>query len=390
MKLLTQFDTHLPRRVLFGRGRLDEVPAICIANGWRRPFVVTDYGVSQAGLVAPLIDALSKLEIFAGTFNAVPAEPELQVVDRLGELVRERRADCIIGVGGGSVMDASKVASILAVHGGNATDYCGIGKVPARGLPSILVPTTAGTGSEATFVAILTEPTQGIKVGVVSPHLLADVAVVDPTLTDNLPSGITAATGFDAIVHAMEALIAKVATPVARGLALQAASFLGPNLETVVLNGEDKQARDAMAIGSHLAGLAFANSSCCAVHALALPLGGRYPIPHGVITGCFFAEVMRYNLALDCCKEDAKLFADALGFESKNGFDFCDSLDALATRLGLFAQLRRVTVKASDLPQMAQAACSNQRLMGPNPVTLNENQSIEIYRKVLRIDECAA
>ena len=390
MKLLTQFDTHLPRRVLFGRGRLDEVPAICIANGWRRPFVVTDYGVSQAGLVAPLIDALSKLVIFAGTFNAVPAEPELQVVDRLGELLRESRADCIIGVGGGSVMDASKVASILAVHGGNATDYCGIGKVPARGLPSILVPTTAGTGSEATFVAILTEPTQGIKVGVVSPHLLADVAVVDPTLTDNLPSGITAATGFDAIVHAMEALIAKVATPVARGLALQAASFLGPNLERVVLNGKDKQARDAMAIGSHLAGLAFANSSCCAVHALALPLGGKYPIPHGVITGCFFAEVMRYNLAMDCCKNDAKLFANALGFESTNEFDFCDALDGLATRLGLFAQLRSVAVKASDLPQMAQAACSNQRLMGPNPVTLNENQSIEIYRKVLRIDECAA
>ena len=154
MKLLTQFDNHLPRRVLYGRGRFDEVPAICIANGWRRPFVVTDYGVSQAGLVAPLIGALSKLEIFAGTFNAVPAEPELQVVDRLGELLRESRADCIIGVGGGSVMDASKVASILAVHGGNATDYCGIGKVPARGLPSILVPTTAGTGSQAVLLPL--------------------------------------------------------------------------------------------------------------------------------------------------------------------------------------------------------------------------------------------
>ena len=188
----------------------------------------------------------------------------------------------------------------------------------------------------------------------------------------------------------MEALIAKVATPVARGLALQAAAFLGPNLERVVLNGEDEQARDAMAIGSHLAGVAFANSSCCAVHALALPLGGRYPIPHGVITGCFFAEVMRYNLAMDCCKADSTLFANALGFESKNGFDFCDSLDGLATRLGLFSQLRSVAVKASDLPQMAHAACSNQRLMGPNPVTLNESQSIEIYRKVLRIDECAA
>ncbi|MFM2217230.1 MAG: alcohol dehydrogenase, partial [Planctomycetota bacterium] len=227
--------------------------------------MVTDHGVYQAGLVAPLVGESSKLEMLAGTFDAVPAEPELHVVDRLAELLRESKADCVIGIGGGSVMDATKVASIVAVHGGNARDYCGIGKVPGRGLPSVLIPTTAGTGSEATFVAILTEPLQGNKVGVVSPHLLADIAIVDPALTDNLPKAITAATGFDAIVHAMEAMIAKVATPVARALALQAASYLGPNLETAVLNGQDSQARDAMAIGSHLAGLAFANSSCCAV-----------------------------------------------------------------------------------------------------------------------------
>jgi alcohol dehydrogenase class IV len=219
--------------------------------------------------------------------------------------------------------------------------------------------------------------------------LLADIAIVDPALTDNLPKAITAATGFDAIVHAMEALIAKVATPVARGLALQAASYLGPNIEKVVLYGQDTQARDAMAIGSHLAGLAFANSSCCAVHALALPLGGRYPIPHGVITGCFFGEVMRYNLTMDSCKADALSFGNALGWSSKDGFDLCDALDALATRLGLFSQIRSIVVKASDLQQMAQAACSNQRLMGPNPVPLTVSQSITIYRKVLRIDECA-
>ena len=389
MKLLSQFDNHLPRRVLFGRGRSAEVPTICIANGWKRAFVVTDHGVSQAGLVAPLVGELSRLELLAGTFDAVPAEPELHVVDRLAELLRESKADCVIGIGGGSVMDATKVASIVAVHGGNARDYCGIGKVPGRGLPSVLIPTTAGTGSEATFVAILTEPLQGNKVGVVSPNLLADIAIVDPALTDNLPKAITAATGFDAIVHAMEAMIAKVATPVARGLALQAASYLGPNLETAVLNGQDSQARDAMAIGSHLAGLAFANSSCCAVHALALPLGGRYPIPHGVITGCFVAEVMRYNLAIDSCRDDSMEFAKALGLDSNNGFELCDSLDSLANRIGLFSQIRNVVVKASDLPQMAQAACSNQRLMGPNPVPLTENQSIAIYRKVLRIDECA-
>jgi len=389
MKLLSQFENHLPRRVLFGRGRSAEVPSICIANGWKRAFVVTDYGVSQAGLVAPLVGELSKLEMLTGTFDAVPAEPQLQVVDRLAELLHESKADCVIGIGGGSVMDATKVASIVAVHGRNASDYCGVGKVPARGLPSVLIPTTAGTGSEATFVAILTEPLQGNKVGVVSPNLLADIAIVDPALTDNLPRGITAATGFDAIVHAMEALIAKVATPVARGLALQAASYLGPNIEKVVLYGQDTQARDAMAIGSHLAGLAFANSSCCAVHALALPLGGRYPIPHGVITGCFFGEVMRYNLTMDSCKADALSFGNALGWSSKDGFDLCDALDALATRLGLFSQIRSIVVKASDLQQMAQAACSNQRLMGPNPVPLTVSQSITIYRKVLRIDECA-
>jgi alcohol dehydrogenase class IV len=385
MGTLPLFENHLPRRVLFGRGRVTELVEVCRENGWKRIFVVTDEGVTKARLVTPVLEMLSAAKLLAGSSSAVPPEPELQIVDRIAEQCLECRADVLVGIGGGSVMDATKVAAIVAKHQRIASSYCGIGKVPKRGLPTILVPTTAGTGSEATFVAILTDPVSGNKVGVVSPHLLADIAVVDPSLTDRLPSSITAATGMDAMVHALEALIAKVATPLARGLALQAARYLGPYVERAVERGSDVDARDAMAIGSHHAGMAFANSSCCAVHALALPLGGRYAIPHGVITGCFFGELMRHNASV--CTEDILRFSEALGWKHRTVSEVCDAFDGLAQRLGLTSAIRKVRVSVGDLSEMAQAACGNQRLMGPNPVTLTEPQVVAIYRKVLEVDE---
>lgn len=385
MQTLSTFENHLPRRVVVGRGRVSELASICKANGWLRVFLVTDAGVTNAHLAAPLIRLLEESNLLVGVYAKVPPEPGLQIVDEISKACTAVQADVVIGLGGGSVMDATKVAAVVAKFGANASAYCGIGKVPGRGLGTVLVPTTAGTGSEATFVAILTDPTSGNKVGVVSPHLLADVAVVDPCLTDRLPSTITAATGMDAMVHALEALIAKVATPIARGLALEAARYLGPHLERAVANGGDSEARDAMAIGSHLAGMAFANSSCCAVHALALPLGGRYPIPHGVITGCFFGELMRHNASV--CAGEILRFSEALGWDYQSVDEVCDAFDALARRVGLNAMIRSVKVSATDLAGMAQAACGNQRLMGPNPVTLTESQVVAIYRKVLEVDE---
>ncbi|MDR3405723.1 MAG: iron-containing alcohol dehydrogenase [Chthoniobacter sp.] len=370
------FENHLPRRVITGRGASQSLAAVCQANGWHRPFIVSDAGVASAGLLGPVA-----LSLRAETFTDVPPEPPIDVVDTIAARLKASGADAVIALGGGSVMDATKVAALCARHGKAAREFVGIGKAGGRGLPTVMIPTTAGTGSEATFVAILTEPSTGNKVGVVDPSILADIAIVDPALTDGLPAPVTAAAGMDALVHAIEGFIAKVATPLARGLALEAARRIGQSLEVVCREPGNTAARDGMAIGSHLAGMTFANSSCCAVHALALPLGGRFHIPHGVITGCFAGEMMRHNAP--ACAEDFAALAVALGWGAMDAAAFANRLDAIAESIGLRTQLRKTSVPADAIATMARDAVAIRRLIDPNPREVTEADAARIYQSVL-------
>jgi alcohol dehydrogenase class IV len=370
------FENHLPRRIITGRGASQSLAALCQTNGWNRVFVVSDAGVAGAGLLRQVA-----LPLRAETFAEVPPEPPIDVVDTIAARIKASGAEAVIALGGGSVMDAAKVVSLCVRHGKAAREFVGIGKAGRRGLPTVLIPTTAGTGSEATFVAILTDPATGNKVGVVDPCILADIAIVDPALTDGLPAQVTAAAGIDALVHAIEAFIARVATPLARGLALEAARRIGRSLEVVCREPGNTAARDDMAIGSHLAGMAFANSSCCAVHALALPLGGRFHIPHGVITGCFAGEMMRHNSP--ACAEDFAALAVALGWGTVDGVAFAGRLDAVADAIGVRAQLRRVAVPGDAIVPMARDAVAIRRLIDPNPREVTEADATRIYRAVL-------
>jgi alcohol dehydrogenase class IV len=373
---LPSFENHLPRRVITGRGASQSLAALCQTNGWDRVFVVSDAGVAGAGLLRQVA-----LPLRAETFAEVPPEAPIDVVDTIAARIKASGAEAVIALGGGSVMDAAKVASLCVRHGKTAREFVGIGKAGRRGLPTVLIPTTAGTGSEATFVAVLADPATGNKVGVVDPCILADIAIVDPALTDGLPAQVTAAAGIDALVHAIEAFIARVATPLARGLALEAARRIGRSLEVVCREPGNTTARDDMAIGSHLAGMAFANSSCCAVHALALPLGGRFHIPHGVITGCFAGEMMRHNSP--ACAEDFAALAVALGWGAVDGAAFAGRLDAVADAIGLRAQIRRVAVPDDAIAPMARDAVAIRRLIDPNPREVTEADATRIYRAVL-------
>lgn len=378
--MTTTFDNHLPRHVVTGRGASATLPEHCGAHGWRRVFLVSDAGVAAAGLVERVAAPLEAAGILVGVHADVPPEPPAGAVDLLAARIAAAEADAVVGLGGGSVMDATKVAAVCVRQDRTAASCFGIRTIGRRGLPTILVPTTAGTGSEATFVAILTDTTRDVKVGVVDPCLLADIAVVDPALTDTLPRQVTASAGMDALVHAIEAFIARVATPLARGLALEAARRIGRSLETVCDAPHDRAARDDMAVGSHLAGLAFANSSCCAVHALALPLGGRFHQPHGVITGSFVGEVMRHNLP--ACGPDLATIAAALGW-APDGAALCDRLDALAARIGLFEPLGRPPVPDDAVDTLAAEAVAIRRLVDPNPRPLEVADAARIYRTVL-------
>lgn len=379
----SSFENHLPRRVITGRGASESLIELCRANGWQRVFLVSDAGVAGAGLTQKVSQPLLDAQWLAGTFAEVPPEPPIDVVDNIAERIKASGADVVIALGGGSVMDAAKVAALCARHGKTAREFLGIRKAGARGLPSVLIPTTAGTGSEATFVAILTDEATGNKVGVVDPCILADIAIVDPALTDGLPAHVTAAAGMDALVHAVEAFIAKNATPIARGLALEAARHIGRALEVVYREPQNSAARDGMAIGSHLAGMAFANASCCAVHALALPLGGRCHIPHGVITGCFAGEMMRHNAPV--CAANFAEFSAALGWGALSPDAFADRLDAIADNIGLRAALKKTPVPAEVIPAMAADAVANRRLMDPNPREVSVADAARIYQTVLAI-----
>ena len=378
---MTSFQNHLPRRVITGRGASESLAELCRANGWQQVFLVSDAGVAGAGLLQKVSLPLLDLHLISDTYAEVPPEPPIDVVDTLAERIKASGADVVIALGGGSVMDAAKVAALCARHGKTAREFLGIRKAGARGLPTVLIPTTAGTGSEATFVAILTDAATGNKVGVVDPCILADIAIVDPALTDGLPAHVTAAAGMDALVHAVEAFIARNATPIARGLALEAARHIGRALEVVCREPQNTAARDGMAIGSHLAGMAFANASCCAVHALALPLGGRFHIAHGVITGCFAGEMMRHNAPV-CAADFAELSA-ALGWGALSPDAFADKLDAIADNIGLRVALKKTIVPADVIPAMAADAVANRRLMDPNPREVTADDAARIYHIVL-------
>jgi alcohol dehydrogenase class IV len=376
-----RFQNHLPRQVIFARGASLALADNCRERGWGKAFLVSDTGLVGAGVVQRVSQPLREAGLLVDTFVDVPPEPPIDVVDTLAGWIKRSGADVVIALGGGSVMDAAKVAALCAKHGKPARDFVGMYKAGGRGVPTILVPTTAGTGSEATFVAILTDPASGNKTSVFDPHQLADIAVVDPSLTDDLPPAITAAAGMDALVHTIEGFIARVATPLARGLALQAARHIGESLEAVCREPGNAAARDGMAIGSHLAGMAFANSSCCAVHALALPLGGQFHIPHGVITGCFAGALMRHNAP--ACADDFAALGMALGWGALEPRDFAAKLDAVADGTGLRAQLRKTTVPAKAFPSMARDAVAIRRLIDPNPCDVTEADAERIFREVL-------
>jgi alcohol dehydrogenase class IV len=380
---LSAFENHLPRHVITRRGASQSLVQICEAHGWQRPFLLSDAGVARAGLMQRVSQPLLAAQLLVDTFTDVSPEPPINVVDTIASRIKACGADVVIALGGGSVMDAAKVASLCARHGKSAREFVGMGKAGGRGLPTVLIPTTAGTGSEATFVAILTDPFTDNKVAVLDPALLADVAIVDPELTDDLPAHVTAAAGMDAMVHAIEGYIAKVATPLARGVAVEAARRIGRALELACREPRNKAARDDMAIGSHLAGMAFANSTCCAVHALALPLGGRFHIPHGVITGCFAGEMMRHNAP--ACAEDFAAIGAAFGWGVLSSEDFAAELDALAERIGLRSLLRETAVPDRTIEAMARDAVAIRRLIDPNPRDVTEDDAARMYRAVLAV-----
>lgn len=382
---MTPFNFNTVPAIVFGDGAAGRIGAIAAERGWRRPLVVTDRAIVELGLAAPMLDALGAGGTAAPVYAEVVADPPERVVLAAAALARESGADSVIGFGGGSSLDVAKLAALLAAGREELPAIYGVGKARGPRLPLMLVPTTAGTGSEVTPISIVTTGASE-KMGVVSPVLLPDVAVLDPGLTIGLPPAITAATGIDAMVHAIEAHASASpnANPVSRALAREALRLMAGAIEKAVADGSDRQARADMLLGSMLAGQAFANSPVAAVHALAYPIGGHFHVPHGLSNALVLAHVLRFNSQTHggVYSVIAPIVFPALaeiGSQAR-GHAFADELAALSVRCGLPPRLRDVGIPQEAIPILAADAMKQTRLLVNNPRELNEADAAAIYR----------
>ncbi|QKV20642.1 iron-containing alcohol dehydrogenase [Oricola thermophila] len=347
---------------------------------------VTDPGLRKLGLCDPAIASLEAAGIAVTVFDAVEADPSLATLIAAVDVGRSARASGVVGFGGGSSLDVAKLAALLIGSGEELDEAWGVGNAKGPRLPLVLVPTTAGTGSEVTPVSIITVGEEE-KRGVSSPVILPDLAVLDPGLTLGLPPAITAATGVDAMVHAIEAYASKSANnnPLSKLLAREALRLLGANIETAVFDGKNVDARGAMLLGSMLAGQAFANSPVAAVHALAYPIGGTFHVPHGLSNALVLPHVLRFN-APEAASLYAEIAHDAFPHLERDSGDqaicaaFVEELADLSKRLGMQTRLRDVGIPDTALEKMASDAMLQQRLLVNNPREVSERDALAIYR----------
>ncbi|MBB2495731.1 iron-containing alcohol dehydrogenase [Aquipseudomonas ullengensis] len=374
-------------QILCESGSAVRLAELCRERGAQRVLIVTDPGITRFGLLNGVLPGFASAGLNVEVFDQVVADPPEAIVLNAVERARALEAQLVIGFGGGSSMDVAKLVALLA-HPSCAQslkDIYGVGNAKGQRLPLIQVPTTAGTGSEVTQIAIITTG-ETTKMGVVSPLLLPDLAVLDADLTLGLPPAVTAATGIDAMVHAIEAYTSKIKkNPLSDLLAREALRLLAANLDQAVHNGQNREARQAMLLGALLAGQAFANSPCAAVHALAYPLGGHFHIPHGLSNALVLPHVLRFNapLAMPLYAELAPLI---LGERLQPGDaqslceQFISELAALNQRCGLPSRLRDAEVPENMLEQMASDAMLQQRLLVNNPREVSEADALAIYR----------
>lgn len=354
--------------------------------GCRSVLLVTDAGVLAAGLLDAVLAGLAEAGVAVSVFSQVQADPPEAVIMAAVAAAKACSADCVVGLGGGSSLDVAKLAALLARSGEALAEVYGMNVAQGPRLPLILLPTTAGTGSEVTAVSVVTTGA-GEKNVVISPLLLPDRAILDASLTVGLPAHVTAATGIDAMVHAVEAYTSlHLKNPISDCLAREALRLLAGNLFAACQDGSNLQARENMLLGACLAGMAFANAPVAAVHALAYPLGARFHVPHGLSNALVLGPVMRFNL--DTVAPLYAQLADIVlpgtaGNDRDRALALADYLGSLAAELGLATRLREVGITDADIDALAQDAMKQTRLLGnnPRPVLLEDVRAI--YREVL-------
>ena len=361
-------------------GRLADIAAKLIGSR-KRVFLVTDKGVRGLGLLDGAVAGLEEAGLTVAINDSVLADPPEDMVLAAVNEARKFGAELVIGFGGGSSMDTAKLVALLLGTDQPLSDMYGVGQVKGGRLPLILIPTTAGTGSEVTPISVVTVG-ETSKMGVNDPALYADLAVLDAELTYGLPRAVTAATGIDAMVHCIEAYTSKIEkNPISDALALAGLKKLHGAIERACMDGKDTQAREDMLLGALLAGQAFANAPVGAVHALAYPLGGIFHVPHGLSNSLMLPPVLRYN-----AEEADPLYAELsahIGLADPGAVALVEEMERIADAVKIETRLSQVGVSHNDLPKLAEDAMKVQRLLVNNPREMTLEAAQACYEAVL-------
>lgn len=364
MNLMNSFSFELPTRIEYGPGVTARLPRELHALGVKHVLLVTDPGVASRGLMNDLRSNIMHNGIEFEIFDHVESNPKDYNVEEGTAKALATKVDGVVAVGGGSPIDCAKAICVVATNGGKPRDYEGKGKIATDPLPLIAVPTTAGSASEVTFSSVVTDTTEKFKFSIKDPRIAPVAALADPEMTRTMPPALTAATGMDALTHAIEGYTAKVAEPLSDAAALHAIEMITSNLRAAVEDGENLEARAGMLIGSILAGIAFSHSDVGSVHCIAEALGGKYDLPHGVCNAVCLPAVMEYNQ--DYCLERYARVAGAMGMTFASPAEGARLAVSAVAQLARDIQLpdfARLGVKAEDLEELAHKSEIN----GSNP-----------------------
>jgi alcohol dehydrogenase class IV len=384
---MNNFDFETVGRIKVGNGLCDNPGEhLDVLGDFSKIAIITDKGIVGAGLLEAPLAGFRKSGKTVCVYDDVIADPPSAMVRNIASAVRTFQPDCIIGIGGGSTMDTAKVIAVLGAGSQKLENLYGFNQVKGPRLPLVLVPTTAGTGSEVTPIAVITKE-NGEKVGIISSLLYADLALLDPAMTLSLPRHITAATGVDAMVHAIESITsARLRNPMSDSLALIALQRLHGAIELACHEGNNLEARTQMLLGALQAGQAFANAPVGAIHALAYPIGGQFHVSHGLSNALVMPHVMRFN-ATEAASDYARIY-DAIGLkgamcDASKSEALIDELERICKAIGLERKLTEVGIKQENLAAMADEAITIDRLLVNNPAPMTREDIFSLYEAAL-------
>jgi alcohol dehydrogenase class IV len=372
-----------PHLLLAGVGACDRLAGEVKSLEARKILIVTDPGVIRSGAVDKIRGHLEKESLKVDIFGEVVPEPPIDCAETALETARSKQCDLIVGIGGGSSMDIASIISIMMTNSGKIQDYFGVNLVKKPGIPTVLIPTTAGTGAEVTPNAILTDTREKLKKTIVSPYILPSIAIIDPLMTLSMPPSVTSSSGMDALTHAIESYTSANATIFTDIFAREGILLIGWSLRTAVAKGDNLQARYNMSLGSLYAGISLANAGVTAVHALAYPLGGQFNIPHGVANGLLLPYVMEFNTLGDITKfaQVAHLLGEKVDHLPllEQGKRAAKAVKALYKDLVIPQSLSELKIPRGAIPEMAKVAVGITRLMANNPRSMTARDAEKIY-----------